>query len=255
MKNFYLRQGTEGANGGLNDRITKELCLLSVGLICCGVNCPAQTNSPEVKPNSVAPAMIRGPLLAAVPDRVNIPPAPARRLPAAADSGDRLAAFAYFEHSSAIANVFAYGDGGNGVAGKAGGPPSAPQGAAESKLRDDYSGQTNSPSTGDKLPTPSGGNKPQARDASISPQTHQAFSLNQLTPDTDGKHLAASERFDAYWKPAPPTESGFQRVVHGIFWIDPNVSTSPTGFAGSQLWQRTFDQRTTIWPTPRIAEP
>jgi hypothetical protein len=242
----------------------KQLCLLSVSLICCGVNCLAQTNGSNVEPKSVAPAMVQGPLLAAMPGRANMPPHFARKLPEAADSWERFAAFAYFEHAAAPANLFADGQGGNGVAGKAGGPASAQQGAGETKLREDSSRQTSSPPRGEQLlpsseasgQTP--GATPQADGAS--PLTDRSLSVNQLTTDLDGKHLAEFQQFDAYWKPAPPTQSAFQHAVHGIFWIDPiwtdpNARISTTGFDGSQLWQRTFDPRTTIWPTPRIAEP
>jgi len=77
---------------------------------------------------------------------------------------------------------------------------------------------------------------------------------NQLTSETHEKEIASIRAFNFNWIPAPPPQSKFKRALHRVFRLDESVVTSPPGFSGSQLWQRTFDPRTSVWSTPRIPQ-
>jgi len=83
-------------------------------------------------------------------------------------------------------------------------------------------------------------------------EDRNSMALNQSSVAVDAKQQALVAHFDGFWKPPPAPESGFQRAVHKIFYIDPNC---PVVFQdGMQLWQRGTTPLSP-WSTPRIPTP
>ncbi len=236
-----------------------NVCFISLSLVWGGLTCCGQTNGSQLKPRNLPPTSWQRHFQAAKAD--SIPPSmqsPANLL-AATDSENRRAAFAFFEH--AAPSPFTEQDSGGGVSDIWQGAPVAVQESSQWKGGDSDLPQASAPAPiADPLAAsealfPRLDSKEAAAEAVSGLRSHTVLSLNQSTSGGDDRHLAAFRRFDAFWKPPPASQNQAQRRGHSIFWTDPNVVTSPVGFSGSQLWQRTFDPRASTWTTPRIPTP